>query len=56
MALYSIFLQTDTSLFPPLELSLDRTSNFPLKAVALPGMLNKMNPIPTLSSTEKCPK
>ena len=48
MALYSIFLQTNNSTFPPLE--------FSTQAVPLLSMVNKINSIPTLSSTGNYPK
>ena len=50
MALYSI-----NSLFPPLESRLQRTRNLPHKQ-CFSDMVNKMNHIPTLSSTGKFPK
>ena len=50
MALYSI-----NSLFPPFESWLHRTSILPHKQ-CFSDMVSKMNHIPTLSSTGKCPK
>ena len=55
MILYFIFLKTDNSLFPPLEQSLHRISNFLHKLCPWYGE-GDVNPIPTLSSTGNCPK
>ena len=53
MTLYSIFLQTIKSLFPPLESRLHRTSNFPHKQCL---WYSEQDELPTLFCTGKCPK
>ena len=54
MALYSIFLQTDSSVFLPLDNQFTEPVIFHTRCA--PGMGNKMNPITTLSSNGNCPK
>ena len=54
MTLYSIFLQTINSLLPPLNHYFTEPVIFHTSSTS--GMANKMNHIPTLSSTGKCLK
>ena len=55
MVIYSIILLTSNSLSPPLE-SYHFTEPVIFHASCTPGMVNKMNNIPTLSSFGNCPK